>query len=226
MKRIVVFIFLFFTNLCVCFAQTKIFYSDGPKNVKKIALTFDDGPSKATKKILAILKKKGIRATFFLVGIRVEANPDIVKAIVSAGHEVANHTYQHINFYSYNVENKTDKVERELLQGKNAIRKITNVETFLVRFPYGYSKSDAVEVARRYGCHVINWSFGCDWKKITVEEMHNKYRKAVRNGAIFLMHDLNESSKVLLFLSDFIDELKKSGYEIVTVSELLKLSHL
>lgn len=226
-EKIIVFLFLFFTNICVCTAQAKIFYSDGCKNVKKIALTFDDGPNKVTKKILDILKRKNVRATFFLVGTRVKANPDMAKAIAFAGHEIANHTHRHINFYSYNGKDKTAKIEEELLQSENAIKKITNVKTFLVRFPYGYSKSDALEVARKCSYYVINWSFGCDWKKITAEEMYDKYRKAVKNGAIFLMHDLNENSKVLLFLSYFIDELKKSNYEIVTISELLNLkTHL
>ncbi|MDR1511677.1 MAG: polysaccharide deacetylase family protein [Endomicrobium sp.] len=222
-KNIMVFV-VFFTSICVGFAQKKIFYSDSPGSVKEIALTFDDGPNKVTKKILDILKKKNVRATFFLVGIRAKSNPDMVRAIVSAGHEIANHTFKHINFYSYEGKDKTIKIEEELLQSENIIKKITNIKTSLVRFPYGYSKSDAVEVAKKWGYYVINWSFGCDWEKVTAEEMYSKYKKAAKDGAIFLMHDLNENSKILLFLSDFIDELKKSNYKIVTVSELLGLA--
>jgi len=223
MRKIIVFAFLLLANIGVCVAHAGIFYSDGPGGVKRVALTFDDGPSSATKRILDILKRKNVKATFFLLGVKVKDNPEAAKAILAAGHEIANHTYGHINFYSYKGKDKAVKMEKELLLGKNVIKKIASTEPFLVRFPYGYSRSDALETAEKHGCYVINWSFGCDWRKITAEEMHGKYKEAVRNGAIFLMHDSDKNDKVLSFLGDFIDELKEMNYEIVTVSELLNL---
>ncbi|WP_096525915.1 hypothetical protein [Candidatus Endomicrobiellum trichonymphae] len=72
---------------------------------------------------------------------------------------------------------------------------------------------------KKYNCCII----GCDWKKITAGEIYDKYKKAIKNSAIFLMHDLYENEKVLSFLSDFIDDIKQMGYEIVSVSELLNL---
>ncbi|MDR0820305.1 MAG: polysaccharide deacetylase family protein [Endomicrobium sp.] len=221
MKKFIVLILLFFAG--VCFAQVKTFYSDGSKDIGKVALTFDDGPGKATEKILEILEEKNVKASFFMLGVSVQKNPAGAKAVAAAGHEVANHTYGHINFYAYKDKDKTDKMEKELLRSENIIKEATGVEPFLVRFPYGYSKSDAVEVAKKYDCCLINWSFGCDWEKITAGEMHDKYKKAIKNSAIFLMHDLHENEKVLSFLSDFIDEIKQMGYEIVPVSELLNL---
>jgi peptidoglycan/xylan/chitin deacetylase (PgdA/CDA1 family) len=221
MKKNIVLVLLFFA--VSCFAQIKTFYSNGPENGARVALTFDDGPNKATKKILEILKEKNVKASFFMLGVRVRKSPISAKAVAVAGHEIANHTYEHINFYIYKDKDKIDKMEKELLHGENIIKAATGVQPFLVRFPYGYSKSDAVEAAKRHDCYVINWSFGCDWKKITAGEMHDKYKKAIKNGAIFLMHDLHENKKVLSFLSDFIDEIKQMGYEIVPVSELLNL---
>ncbi|MDR1720957.1 MAG: polysaccharide deacetylase family protein [Endomicrobium sp.] len=224
MRKIIVFVFLFSVSVCLIrLASAEIFYSYGPGNVKKVALTFDDGPGSATEKVLDILKEKNVKSTFFLLGVRVKSSPRMARAIASAGHEIANHTYGHVNFYSYKGKDKAAKMERELLEGKNIIKKITNTEPLLVRFPYGYLKSDAIKTAEKYGFYVINWTFGCDWEKMTAEEMHDRYRKAVKNGAIFLMHDLDKNSKVLLFLGDFIDELKKLNYKIVTVSELLSL---
>ncbi|MDR0800814.1 MAG: polysaccharide deacetylase family protein [Endomicrobium sp.] len=221
-KKIIVSAIILFTVICL--AQAKTFYSDGPKDIKKVALTFDDGPGKATEKILEILKEKDVKATFFMLGIRVQNDPDGAKAVAAAGHEIANHTYEHINFYAYKGEDKTDKIEKELLRGGNIIKKATGIKPSLVRFPNGYSKPDAVKAAKKHNCYLINWSFGCDWKNMTAEEMHEKYKKAVTSGAIFLMHDLHKNERVLSFLSDFIDEIKKAGYEIVTVSELLNLN--
>jgi peptidoglycan/xylan/chitin deacetylase (PgdA/CDA1 family) len=221
MKKVIVLVFLFFA--IACFAQVKIFYPNGYEDVGKVALTFDDGPGKATEKILEILKEKNVKASFFMLGIRVQKNPAGAKAVASAGHEIANHTYRHINFYVYKGKDKTDRIEKELLRSENIIKKATGIKPFLVRFPYGYSKPDAVEVAKKHNYCVINWSFGCDWEKITSGEMHDKYKKAIKNGAIFLMHDLHENEKMLSFLSDFIDEIKQMNYEIVLVSELLNL---
>jgi peptidoglycan/xylan/chitin deacetylase (PgdA/CDA1 family) len=156
----------------------------------------------------------------------VENEPDAAKALAAAGHEIANHTYRHVNFYAYRGKDKIARIEKEILQSENIIKRVTGTDPFLVRFPYGYSKYDALEVARKHGYCVVNWSFGCDWEKMSSEEMLNRYKKAVKKGAVFLMHDLPKNDKLLLFLGNFIDELKKSGYEIVTVSELLSLERL
>jgi peptidoglycan/xylan/chitin deacetylase (PgdA/CDA1 family) len=153
----------------------------------------------------------------------VKSKPDAAKALAVAGHEIANHTYKHVNFYAYKGKDKIAKIEKEILYSEDIIKRVTGAEPFLIRFPYGYSKYDAVEIARKHGRCVINWSFGCDWEKMSSKEMLDRYKKAVKNGAIFLMHDLPKNDKLLLFLGDFIDELKKLNYEIVTVSELLNL---
>ncbi|MDR3256075.1 MAG: polysaccharide deacetylase family protein [Endomicrobium sp.] len=225
MKKVVI-ILVFLSFVMIDFAHTKIFYADGPKDVKKISLTFDDGPGKSTAKILEILKEKNVKATFFMLGIRVQNDPDTAKAVAVAGHEIGNHTYGHINFYAYKGEDKIDKMKKEILRGKNIIKKVTGIDPFLVRFSYGYSRFDAIEVIRNSGCYLINWSFGCDWTAVTAEEMHNKYKKALKNGVIFLMHDLPKNKKVLSFLSSFIDEIIEAGYEIVPVSQLLNIEQV
>ncbi len=96
MKKNIVLVLLFFA--VSCFAQIKTFYSNGPENGARVALTFDDGPNKATKKILEILKEKNVKASFFMLGVRVRKSPISAKAVAVAGHEIANHTYEHINF--------------------------------------------------------------------------------------------------------------------------------
>jgi peptidoglycan/xylan/chitin deacetylase (PgdA/CDA1 family) len=221
MKKInSIFIVIF---LFVCFSNSKTFYANGCPRVKQVALTFDDGPGKATKKVLEILKEKNVKATFFMLGVRVENDTETAKEVAAAGHEIGNHTYGHINFYSYKGADKISKIEREILKAKKIIKDKLGVETYLIRFPHGYSKPEGLEVAQKQGYCVINWSFGMDWENISVQEMHIKYKQAIKNGAIFLMHDLPKNSKILSFLGNFIDEIMADGYEIVTVSELLNL---
>jgi peptidoglycan/xylan/chitin deacetylase (PgdA/CDA1 family) len=221
MKKIVILMLLFVT--VTSFAQIKTFYTNAGKNVKKVSLTFDDGPGKSTRKILKILEEKKVKATFFMLGRRVRNDPETAKAVFVAGHEIANHTYEHINFYVYKCENKMSKMKNELLQCEKIINDILHIKPFLARFPYGYARADAIEVTRNNGYYLINWHFGIDWKNIPTEKMHEKYKNAIGNGAIFLMHDLPKNDKVISFLADFIDEIKEAGYEIVPVGELLNL---
>ncbi|MDR3125317.1 MAG: polysaccharide deacetylase family protein [Endomicrobium sp.] len=201
--------------------QAKTFYADGSRLKKKVALTFDDGPGKATEKILEILQEKNVKATFFMLGISVANNPDLAKTILNKGHEIANHTYGHVNFYAYESENKFLKMEQEILKAEDIIKNTLGVKTFLVRFPYGYAREDAIATSKKLGYYVINWSFGTDWKDMPASQMYLKYKNAITSGAIFLIHDLFNNGKVISFLGDFIDDIKNKGYEIVTISELL-----
>jgi len=205
-----------------CNAEIKVFYADGSKDSKKVALTFDDGPGKATERILEILKEKDVKATFFMLGRRAAENPAAAKKAAQEGHEIASHTYDHFNFYKYTEEDKNEKIESELLKSEKAIKKATGVKPYLVRYPYGYARQDAQDTAKKHKYFVINWSFGCDWDlKLTEEEMYEKYAGAIKSGAIFIMHD--SSTKAVNILAGFIDKIKAEGYEIVTVSELLEL---
>ncbi|MDR3244735.1 MAG: polysaccharide deacetylase family protein [Elusimicrobiota bacterium] len=216
-------IFIFFTMSAYSF-EKKDFYTNGAAKSRKVALTFDDGPGVSTPAILDILKEKGVKATFFLLGSRVKANPQYTKRIAQEGHEIANHTYHHINFFSYNEPDKNDKFESELLLSEKIIKEITGIKTTLVRFPHGYLKPPAIQIAKKHGYTIVNWSFGCDWRKdISSDEILSKYKKEIKSGTIYLLHDAPKNAKSLKFLSKLIDEIKKRGYQIVTVSELLNL---
>ncbi|MDR0486415.1 MAG: polysaccharide deacetylase family protein [Elusimicrobiota bacterium] len=200
------------------------FYSKGPGNIKKISLTFDDGPGRSTDFVLKLLKEKNVKATFFLLGTQVEKNPKLAKRILEEGHEIGNHTYSHLNFYSYSESSRAEVIERELMKSGKILSRVLGINPRLVRYPNGYSKPDALEIAERYGYKVINWSFGEDWKrKIKNGQMYSQYLRAVSNGAILLFHDTHKNSKSLSFLPKLIDEIKKRKYEIATVSELLSL---
>jgi len=221
MKKFIAILFILTNLVCLSLADGKVFYADGPSNVKKVALTFDDGPGEATKEVLEILKEKGVKATFFMLGCKVIDNPKLTKLVADEGHELANHTYGHINFYTFDGD-KPEALKREMIKCQDAILEASGIKTFMIRYPYGYARPDAVKVAKESEYKVINWTFGCDWEiGLSADEMRAKYKAAIKDGAIFLMHDGYKGRKMLSFLAEFIDEIKARGYDIVTVSELL-----
>jgi len=223
MKKII-FIILFFTFFIVpLFSQEeKEFFTIGSKQNKLVALSFDDGPGSNTKEILKILDEKKVKATFFMLGTSVEKRPKLVKEIYSKGHEIANHTYSHVNFFKYKEKDIEAKIQEELLHTQDLIKDIIGYKTNLVRFPYGYSRQEALEIAEDNGYKVINWTFGIDWNKnLSTDEMLEQYLENIKSGYIFLMHDLPKNPKVIKILPILIDEAKKKGYTFVTVSEII-----
>jgi peptidoglycan/xylan/chitin deacetylase (PgdA/CDA1 family) len=206
-------------------AGSRRFYAQGPAAVKALALTFDDGPGPYTERILAVLKQYGITATFFMEGMQAEMRPALAQKVVAAGHEAGNHTYQHINWYAYAKDDKAAMLATELDRAAACIRKATGVEPRLARLPNGYSRTWAVQVAGQKNYTVVNWSFGCDWQKMTVEKTVEAYIHHLQPGAILLMHDGGGNrQRTLEALPRIIEAAQQQGYRIVPVSELLGLS--
>ncbi|MDD5020592.1 MAG: polysaccharide deacetylase family protein [Endomicrobiaceae bacterium] len=225
MKKILYFLILFFLIFTETSSFSDVFYANGDGKKKQIALTFDDGPGKNTKEILDILKEKNIKATFFISGSSVHGKKATVKAIYDSGNEIANHTYSHVNFFKYKKPDIEDKIKSEIFKCETIIHAITNYKTKLLRIPHGFSRAPSQKVAKELGYIIVNWSFGCDWNtKLTQEQMYQLYKKNIKSGAIFLMHDSKKSKKVVNFLPQLIDDIKQEGYDIVTVSELLNLN--
>ncbi|MGA2090952.1 MAG: polysaccharide deacetylase family protein [Endomicrobiales bacterium] len=212
---------------CWCFAVSfgfgqEVFYAQGKGDKKAIALTFDDGPGPWTERILAVLKEHNVKATFFMEGQQAQYRPKLVVAVRDGGHEIGNHTYSHKNFYAYKKDDKKEVLERELQQASQYIDKASGVTPHLLRMPYGYCKEWSREVASKQGYVMINWSFGCDWNKMTPTAVYEAYAKNIHAGAIFLMHDGGSNRKSTYeALPKLIDEIKRQGYELVTVSQLL-----
>jgi peptidoglycan/xylan/chitin deacetylase (PgdA/CDA1 family) len=221
-------IFLSFALLFCAAPKTQaiVFFSQGAVSSKKIALTFDDGPGKSTAKILDILKDKNVKATFFLIGERARRFPKLAERIALEGHEIANHTFAHVNFYLYQEPDKQKALIKEIILSEDEIIKAVGLKPRFVRFPYGYNASEATEAAKLSGyAAVVNWSYGIDWNhKLPARRMYEGYKKNISKGAIFLMHDSKDNKKLLSFLPQLIDDIRKSGYEIVPLSELLNVA--
>ncbi|MCX7625080.1 MAG: polysaccharide deacetylase family protein [Candidatus Sumerlaeaceae bacterium] len=191
-----------------------------PTGKKRLALTFDDGPHpELTRRFLALLAEKGVKATFFLLGPNVEKNPDIVKEIVAAGHEVGNHSWNHP------VLNKLtpERIREELEKTSQAIANASGAQVRLVRPPYGSVNKKVEDICDSLGTKIICWSIDTeDWRKNTTKDkMVETVKKNVRDGAIILMHDRFEKSYETT--AEIIDALRADGYEFVTVGELLGL---
>jgi peptidoglycan/xylan/chitin deacetylase (PgdA/CDA1 family) len=193
---------------------------------KVVALTFDDGPHPAfTPQILDILKRYGVRATFFLIGARAERYPDLARRIVAEGHEIGDHTYSH----PADLPRKDwDAICREIVKGADAIERVTGVRPKLFRPPRGYLNYRVHTAAQLCGFTVVLWTVSADHHDApTPEAMAQRVFKLVHPGAIVLMHDgrIPIRWKDVKALPLLLDGLRKRGYRFVTVSELLSLSH-
>ncbi|BFH70061.1 MAG: polysaccharide deacetylase family protein [Paenibacillus dendritiformis] len=194
-----------------------------PSAGKRIALTFDDGPDpKNTPAILELLKKHEAKATFFLVGWRVKDNPELVKRTLREGHEVGNHSYYH-KYFRRGIS--AAEIEEDMMKAHRLIKQVTGTAPHLYRPPGGYYNQELVDVARANDYRIVMWSWHQDtkdWSSPGVQRIVNKVLNSARNGDIVLMHDFAEGrSQTVEALKTILPELKKRGYSMVTVSELM-----
>lgn len=212
---------------------TGVFWRDSvvhavPVKQKVVALTYDDGPHPVfTPQILDELDRYGVKATFFMIGSRMEQYPDIVKEVVARGHSIGNHTYTHPE----NIEENTSaQVIRELDQSEQVIERLTGKDTELFRPPRGLIDGEVFSIVEKEGFRTILWSVSADHHDApTPSSMAARVRRFVRPGAIILLHDgrINSREKDVTATPIIIRSLKNLGYRFVTVPELLKLgSHV
>lgn len=188
-------------------------------NGKYVALTFDDGPSQTvTPRILKILKENEAKATFFMLGSQVDYYPTIAKQVADEGHEVANHTENHVDLTVADV----GKIKQEINDANEKIQKATGYWPTAVRPPYGAYDQNVVDVVSNNEHSIIMWSVdSLDWKSRNAAAVNEVILRDIVPGSIVLMHDIHESTADAL--SKLLSELKQRGYEFITVSQLLSL---
>jgi peptidoglycan/xylan/chitin deacetylase (PgdA/CDA1 family) len=197
--------------------------TNGPGTKREIALTFDDAPdANFTPKILDILKKNGVTATFFVVGWRVEAYPDIVKRIVDEGHILGNHSYSHANLPKLN----DDAFHEQIIKTDRLIEKFTGFTPNIVRPPYGSVTARQVRWLVTQKKIIVNWDVdSLDWKGLKAEPIARNVLNHVHAGAIILQHSGTgtggDLSGTVDALPRIIDELKSEGFKLVTIPQLL-----
>ncbi len=204
-------------------APAKLRWISGRNDLQIAALTFDDGPHpQYTPRILAELKKRNVKATFFTLGRSVDRWPEITAQIAADGHEIGNHTYTHGNLSKMSTAN----IKKEMDQGRDAIVRATGQHPRIMRAPYGAIKSSQRQmIYDTYKYPEIFWSVDSrDWESKNAASVTNVIMKTTRPGGIILVHDIQKSAVDALPV--FLDRLIAKGYKFVTVSELIRVSSL
>lgn len=180
---------------------------------KMIALTFDDGPSAyTTPRLLDILKGKGVKATFFVLGTMAQRSPDIVRREANDGHEVASHTPYHNQLTRLSFA----QVRAEAVEMDRIFTEILGTRPPFTRPPYGAFNAT---VGEALGQPMVLWSIDPrDWQDRNATVVCSRVTSAARDGAIILVHDIHATT--VDAASCIIDTLRSWGYEFVTVSEL------
>ena len=186
-------------------------------NEKKIALTFDAAWSaEDTDEIIEILESYNAKATIFVLGTWVDANPDAVKKFYEKGHEIANHSDTHKLFSKVSRE----EVIKEIEECNKKIEKVTGEKVKLLRASSGDYDNKSIEIAESLNMKMIQWSVdSLDWKKLSAQEMFSRVVTKTENGSILLFHNGIENTPDAL--RKILEKLKNDGYEFVTVSELI-----
>lgn len=181
-----------------------------------LALTFDDGPSAYTNRLLDALEQHGARATFFVTGSTIGKRSGTVKRIVNDGHEIANHGWSHTDFTTLSKE----AVSSELKKTNNKIRELTGFKCKLARPPYGAYNDTVKQAGKDVGMAYILWSYDTlDWKTKDAQAVYDAVMSGAKDGRIILCHDLHKTTVDAMEAA--IPALIEEGYQLVTVSELL-----
>lgn len=211
------FLCLFLAVLMCCAVLPPKAHAAQNGNYKMVALTFDDGPSPYTGKLLDALKARGAHATFFMVGDRLANYSDYrkyAKRMADEGHQLGNHSWSHAELTNYGYS----KVSQELSSTRKYLVEAGGDKTYYVRPPYGSYNSTVKSAA---AAPLIMWSVDpLDWQYRNANTVYNNVMNQVRDGSIVLMHDLYSTSVDAAIR--VMDTLISRGYELVTVEELLR----
>src|SRR5271166_5909905 len=191
-----------------------------PPGSKQIAFTYDDGPNDPhTLRLLEVLAKHGVRATFFLMGRYVKQRPDIACEIARAGHVVGNHTFNHPNL----IFASAAQTHAELQQCAQALTDAVGEHSRLFRPPFGGRRPGTLRVARSLGLQPVMWNVtGWDWRGKPAEYVERRVCRRVRGGDVILLHDGSHAafgadrSQTMIATDRLIARFKAEGYEFVT----------
>lgn len=183
------------------------------KTNKRIALTFDDGPSASvTPGVLDTLKRYDVKATFFVLGSSVVQNPGLVKRELDEGHQVGSHSWDHPQLTKLSEQ----KVYNQILQTQKVVFDQTGYFPTTMRPPYGAVNK---KVADEIGLPIIQWSVDTeDWNNKNAKVVTQRVLAGATDGAIVLMHDIHKTTAASL--DETLKQLKSQGFEFVTINEL------
>jgi peptidoglycan/xylan/chitin deacetylase (PgdA/CDA1 family) len=192
---------------------------------RQLALTYDDGPNDPhTLRLLEVLAKHGVQATFFLIGRYVQQRPEIVRELVQAGHVVGNHTFTHPLL----IFRSESEIRQELSHCRSALQDAIGQHSNLFRPPFGGRRPAVLRVARDLGLEPVMWNVtGYDWTAPPAEVIEGKIAKQSRGGDVILMHDGGhkqmgaDRSQTVIATDHLIARRKSEGFEFVTIPRMM-----
>lgn len=192
---------------------------------RQLALTFDDGPNDLhSLRLLEVLAKHDVEATFFMIGRYVRQHPRITREIAQAGHVVGNHTFAHPLL----ILKSEAEIRRELGACHDALQDVIGEHSNLFRPPFGGRRPAVLRVARELRLETIMWNVsGRDWNASSAGEIERKVAKQIRGGDVVLLHDGGHTqmgvdrSQTVIATDRLISTYKSYGYEFVTISQMM-----
>ena len=200
-------------------------FSHASHGSRQIALTFDDGPNDPhTLKLLDILSKHNVHATFFLIGRYVRERPYIVAEIAKQGHVIGNHTFTHplLTFQP------TSRIREEIVQCGNAINEAVGEHSNLFRPPWGGRRPGVFGIVRQLGLEPVMWNItGYDWKATSPEFIEQKVTPKIQGGDVILLHDGGHASlgadrsATVAAVDRLLTRYLAEDHEFVTIPEMM-----
>ena len=193
---------------------------------KKMALTYDDGPNDPhTLRLLEVLAKHSVHATFFMLGRYVQQQPEIAREVAKAGHVIGNHTFDHPLL----IFKSSSEIKSQLTACRQALNDAVGEHSNLFRPPFGGRRPAVLRIAREMGLQPVMWNVtGYDWSAPPVEHIEKKVTRQVRGGDVLLLHDGGhlemgaDRSHTVIATDRIITRYKAKGYEFVTIPEMMK----
>jgi peptidoglycan/xylan/chitin deacetylase (PgdA/CDA1 family) len=193
---------------------------------RQLALTYDDGPNDPdTLRLLEVLARRGVQATFFLIGRYVQQLPDIAREIVQAGHVVGNHTFTHPLL----IFKSETEIRQQLSECRAALQDAAGQHSNLFRPPFGGRRPAVLRVARELGLEPVMWSVtGYDWNAPPATVIERKVSRQIRGGDVILLHDGGhkqmgaDRSQTVVATDRLITRYKSEGYEFVTIPRMMR----
>ena len=194
-------------------------YCRSQSSKKEIAITFDDGPHpEITPKLISLLNKNNVNATFFCIGEKAYDYHEITANIFNSGHIVGNHSFKHSKFFDLMTPTK---MRKEIVDTNEIIANITGSTPLLFRPPYGVTNPMLRSALKKTNMFSIGWSLrSFDTIKDT-DEVLKKLKKSTKPGDIILFHDTNPN--IVSIIEDYLFWLRENKYNIVSLSELLNI---
>lgn len=196
------------------------------RGAKQLALTYDDGPNDPhTLRLLEVLAKHNVRATFFLIGRYVRQRPEIASEVAKAGHVIGNHSCTHPLL----IFKSASETRQELLDCRSAIAEAVGEHSNLFRPPFGGRRPATLRIARELGLVPVMWNVGShDWDAPSAAAIEEKVAKQIRGGDVILLHDGGhqqmgaDRAQTVLATDHLIERYKSEGFEFVTIPEMLR----